>query len=154
MDVNDRIEWFDHKSVRLSYPLTRQPLGINMDYVGRTLYLTPTVFLEFDRMGRCPHVRNIWMQPRGADERGTDWSWEDQLLALIFYFMSNPKRFIQGVGCRDHCYADDHKIVKKDYANGTKRRVAAAKALKAKKLHLSGPFMQDRWIPSAEMTPK
>ncbi len=122
MDVYDRLEWFEHKVVRLQYP-SRSATG--SEYGGRTLLLTPNSHYEFYH-GEIRCKRNIYLCTSG---RVSDWSLEDRYLALIFNFQADVYHFM-AVGCRDTMYVGERPEVERIHAYGfeiRKRAVAEAK---------------------------
>ena len=122
MDVYDRLEWFEHRVVRLQYP-SRSETG--SEYGGRTLLLTPDRHYEFYK-GEIRCKRNIWMSTPGHVEA---WSLEDQYLALIFNFQIDIYHFM-AAGCRDTMYVGQDKQIERIQAYGfqiRKRAIAEAK---------------------------
>lgn len=135
LDVCDRLQWFDSKSVCLHYP----NLG---DYARRILLLHPDGRYEFSRTGRLVVKRNIWIS---HDE--SLWSWEDVVMTMIFHFQLSPKNFIYHTGCRDTVYADDNSYAKirKDFEYGYELRIKAKERNQYQ--NLCKPFMENRKLP-------
>jgi hypothetical protein len=138
MDVYDRLEWYEHRVVRLQYPL-RSECG--SDYGGRTLFLTPKGNFEFYK-SVIKSRRNIWICTSG---RADQWSLEDRYLGLIFSFQTDFQHFVQ-VGCRDCLYKGEEQDVEDWYAYGYEMRQRAIAREKKDYSHLCNPTIDRRRI--------
>jgi hypothetical protein len=138
MDVNDRLQWFESKSVCIQYPQ-------GGDYGGRVLYIHPRGRFEFSR-DRLRARRNIWL---ADDDRLDRWSYEDMIITMIMHFQMDPQHFIYHVGCRDCVGSSDYKYqqIVEDYLYGYRLRQEAAK--RRKKRDNCATFMNDRRLPDA-----
>jgi hypothetical protein len=142
MDVCDRLQWFESKSVCLQYPV-RKPS--RKDYDGRILLLHPEGKYEFSSTGKLMNRRNIWI-----NYHEDKWSWEDMIITMVFQFQLNPDYFVYHVGCRDSLYPDDdnYKQVRKDFEYGYKLRLRAKERDKFQ--NLCNPFMENRRLPTGD----
>ena len=134
LDVCDRLQWYDSKSICLQYPK-------NGDYKDRILFIHPEGKFEFNTNGTLLNKRNIWIS-RHEDL----WSYEDLCLTMIFQFQIDPRRFIYEVGCRDSVYTDEHQQLRKDFQYGYELRKRWA--ARAKFNNLCEPFMLNRRLPN------
>lgn len=143
MDVSDRLQWFDSKSVCLQYPTDKKR---RKDYDGRILLLHPEGKYEFSSTGKLLSRRNIWIN---HDE--SKWSWEDIVMTMIFQFQIHPDTFIYHVGCRDSLYPDDQSYtqIRKDFTYGFQLRLRAKE--RERYQNLCNPFMENRRLPNGDV---
>lgn len=135
MDVCDRLQWFDSKSICLQYPNVS-----SRDYSNRILLIHPMGKFEFNSNGTLLNKRNIWISTH--EDR---WSYEDMCLTMVFHFQLNPTRFVYEIGCRDSVYSDEHKTIGKDFKYGYELRLRAKEREKFQ--NLCNPFMENRKLP-------
>lgn len=133
MDVCDRLQWFDSKSICLHYPN-------DGDYKDRILLIHPEGKFEFNTNGTLLNKRNIWISTH--EER---WSYEDMCLTMLFHFQLFPRRFIYEIGCRDSVYVEEFQTIRKDFQYGYKLRIRAKEREKYR--NLCNPFMENRRLP-------
>jgi len=147
LDVCDRLQWFESKSVCLQYPTPER--SRRKDYDGRILLLHPDGKYEFSDKGKLLSRRNIWINHDEAF-----WSWEDIVMTFIFQFQIHPDTFIYHVGCRDTLYPSDtsYDKIRKDFDYGFQLRLRAKERDKFQKL--CNPFMENRRLPDGNVWKK
>lgn len=134
LDVCDRLQWYDSKSICLQYP-------DGGDYKGRILFIHPEGKFEFNSNGGLLNKRNIWI-----DRHEDRWSYEDMCLTMIIQFQIDPRRFVYEVGCRDSVYPDEYKKLRKDFHYGFHLRIRTKEREKFQ--NLCNPFMTNRRLPN------